>query len=161
VPSKRPTRLLLAAFVLAVAAGGTAAGILVARSGAGSTPAEGRHGVLARGTFEPVGWSTTGTAAIVRETSGLKLRLGGNFRTQPAPELFVYLARYDGERRTEWKEVGPLRRAWGTQEYELPAEAAKRLHVTVAIYCGKCNRIFGSARLAPARTAVRSSPAAS
>ena len=143
------TRLLLALAGAAVLAG-VAAGIALTRGGAENALAQGPPGVLARGPFKSLGWGTTGNAEIVRDGSGhLVLRLSSGFRTQEAPELFVYFMKYDGKRRTVWKEVAPLRRAWGKQTYNLRADAAKMLRASVAIYCGKCNRNFGAAQLAP------------
>ena len=143
------TRLLLAVAGAAVLVG-VAAGIALTRGGAENALAQGPPGVLARGPFKSLGWGTTGSAEIVRDGSGhLVLRLSSGFRTQEAPELFVYFMKYDGKRRTVWTEVAPLRRAWGKQTYDLHGEAAKMLRASVAIYCGKCNRNFGAAQLAP------------
>ena len=47
-------------------------------------------------------------------------------------------------------EVGSLKSASGTQEYNLPASAVKSLRVSIAVYCGKCNKISGAAQLTPA-----------
>jgi Electron transfer DM13 len=134
----------------AAAAGGIAVGVALTRGGAESALAQGPPGVLARGDFKSLGWGTTGSAEIVRDGSGhLKLRFNQAFRTQPVPELFVYLAKYRGKQRTEWKQVGALKRAWGKQVYNLPGLAAGDLRVSVTVYCGKCNRISGAARLHP------------
>jgi electron transfer DM13 len=138
----------LAVFV-ATALGGLAAGIVLSRGDAESALAQGPPGVLASGSFKAIGWGTSGTATVVRERSGqLKLRFSKRFATQRAPELFVYLAKYAGERRTLWKEVAPLRRAWGPQEYDLPSNAAIR-GASVTIFCAKCNKAWGAARLEP------------
>jgi hypothetical protein len=140
-------RLLLAA-IAAAALGGLALGLVLGR-GSGSALAQGRPGVVAQGKFVSVAWGTTGTATIVRNTSGrLELRLSKSFSTQRAPELFVYLARHDRGRRTEWKELGSLRSAWGAQRYLLPADAADVRGLSVAIVCEKCNKTWGAARFA-------------
>jgi hypothetical protein len=129
--------------------GGVVAGIVVARGG--SSPAQGPPGVLAKGEFRTVGWSTTGTAALVRDGSGhLKLRLSKSFSTRRTPDLWVYLARYEHGRRVEWKDVGELRRPWGPQEFDLPAGAAHEVGASVVIFCGECGRASGTARLEPA-----------
>lgn len=138
--------------VVAAALGGLAAGIVVARGGS-TAGAQGAPGVVAEGAFRSVGWGTTGTAAIVRDGTGrLKLRLSSSFTTQRAPELYVYLVRYRDGRRVEWKQVAPLQRAWGRQEYNLSSDADGETGASVAIYCGKCNKISGLARLSPARS---------
>ena len=133
--------------------GGLTAGIVVARGG--SSRVHGSPGVIAQGKFRAVSWTTSGTAAIVRDASGhLKLRLSKAFGTRRAPDLWVYLARFKGGyahgRRIEWKDVGALRRPWGRQEYDLPADAAREIGASVVIFCGECGKISGLARLAPA-----------
>jgi hypothetical protein len=148
-------RLLAATLAVAVLAG-LAAGIAVARGG--SKPAvKGPIGVLSQGTFRTITWGTTGTASVVRDTSGhLKLRLGKGFNTRRGPDVWVYLAKYEGSvwtgKRVEWKLIGQLRRAWGRQEYNLPAEAA-RPGMSIAIFCGECGRLSGIAQLAPVHAA--------
>ena len=145
----RKRRLLPAVLAVAVV-GGLAAGIVVGCGGSASARAQGPPGVLAQGKFRSIGWGTNGTASIVREASGrLQLRFSGDFQTQPAPELFVYLAKYVGGRRTEWTQVAPLRRAWGRQAYDLSSVMARDLRVSVSIYCAKCNRAWGEAPLRP------------
>jgi hypothetical protein len=142
-------RLLLAA-IGAAALGGLALGLVLSR-GSGSALAQGRPGVVASGKFFSVAWATNGKATIVRQPSGrLELRLSKTFTTRQAPELFVYLARHEGGRRTEWRELATLRRAWGTQRYSLPAEAADTRGLSVAIVCAKCNKTWGAARFAAA-----------
>lgn len=134
-------RLFAAAFV-AVALAGLAAGLLTSRgSGAGRA----RPAVLSSGRFVSRGWSTTGRATIVRLGDGsVRLRLR-DLRTQPAPELYVLLARPGGNggRQT----VAALESARGNQEYRLPSDVASSPRRTVLIYCAKCNRVWGSARL--------------
>ena len=150
----RKPRLLVTILVVAVL-GGLAAGIAVARGG--SKPvSKGAAGVVSQGSFRTITWGTTGTASVVRDTSGhLKLRLGKSFTTRRGPDVWVYLAKYEGSvwngKRTEWKLIGHLRRAWGKQVYDLPAEAA-RPGMSIAIFCGECGRLSGIAQLEPAVT---------
>jgi Electron transfer DM13 len=150
--SRRPR--LLATIVVAAALVGLAAGIAVARGGS-KTAAGGPAGVVSQGTFRTITWGTTGTATVVRDTSGhLKVRLSKSFTTRRGPDVWVYLAKYEGSvwrgRRVEWKLIGHLRRASGRQEYDLPAEAA-RPGMSIAIFCGECGRLSGIAQLEPAR----------
>ena len=144
----RRTRVLAAVLATAVV-GALAAGIVVARGG-GTTAAlaKGPPGVVATGKFRSVIWATIGTAAIVRDGSGgLTVRLSKTFRTQAAPELYVYVARYERGRRTAWVRVAPLRRAWGAQTYDLPAKAAIAPDISVTIFCEKCNKVWAVADL--------------
>lgn len=152
--SRKP-RLVLPILAVAVL-GGLAAGIAVARGG--SNVSHGPAGVVSSGTFRTITWSTTGTATVVREASGhLKLRLGKDFNTKRGPDVWVYLAKYDGSvwrgKRVEWKLVGRITRAWGSATYDLPADAAKP-GMSIAIFCGECGRLSGLAQLAPARPAT-------
>jgi hypothetical protein len=147
-------RRLLLAVIGAAALGGLALGLVLGR-GSGSALAQGRPGVVATGKFVSVAWGTDGTATIVRRPSGrLELRLSKTFATQQAPELFVYLARHEGGRRTEWKELATLHSASGAQRYSLPAEAADTRGLSVAIVCAKCNKTWGAARFATANRAA-------
>ena len=153
---ERP-RLLLAALG-AAALIGLALGLALARGGTESAFAQGPAGVIARGKFISVGWGTTGSATIVRDASGhLTVRLSKSFSTQRAPELFVYLARHEGGRRTEWKVLASLKSAYGAQSYTLPSEAADARGLSVAIVCAKCDKTWGVARfhaVSPARSAA-------
>lgn len=149
--SRKP-RLFVALVVVAVL-GGLAAGIAVARGG--SNGAAGPPGVLSSGKFRTVTWGTMGTATVFRDAKGhLQLRLGKDFNTRRGPDVWVYLAKYEGNiwrgRRVEWKLVGHLRRAWGRQLYDLPADAAKP-GMSIAIFCGECGRLAGLAQLQSVR----------
>jgi hypothetical protein len=137
--------------VLMAAAGVAVAVVLLTRGGPESALAKGPAGVVASGSFKSVGWATSGTATVVRDGDGhLRLRLSKSFRTREAPELYVYLARFEGEHRTMWKQVGELKSAYGSQSYTLPTAAGPG--VTVSIYCAKCNKEWGVAALRAAGT---------
>lgn len=147
-------RRLLLAVIGAAALGGLVLGLVLSR-GSGSALAQGRPGVVATGKFFSVAWATNGTAKIVRQPSGrLELRLSKTFTTRQAPELFVYLARHEGGRRTEWTELASLHSASGAQRYRLPVEAADTHGLSVAIFCAKCNKTWGAARFVTARRAA-------
>ena len=149
---RRP-RLSLAVIVTAVIAG-LAAGLLVGRGSSGSALAQRSPRVLATGEFRSITWNTEGTTSLVRDSSGdLRLRLSSSFMTKDAPESFVYLAKFDGQQRTYWKEVGTLKRSQGAQQYAVSSDAASIPGLQVAIYCGKCNKISGLAPLAAVRSA--------
>ena len=132
------------AIALLAAAALTAAGVGIAFGrGGDDARAQGPARVLARGAFETVSWSTTGTATVERTASGrLILRLSRDFRTQRAPELFVHL----GSTRM------PLKRASGAQTYVLSGRADPR--EPVVIFCEKCNKAWGEAKLRPTRAAA-------
>jgi hypothetical protein len=43
----------------------------------------------------------------------------------------------------------PLQRAWGAQSYRLSHAGARDLDATVQVFCEKCNKAWGVAKLAP------------
>lgn len=132
-------RLLLAALGLAVAAG-LALGFTLTRGGPENALAQGPAGVLARGTFKTVTWATKGSVTVERNARGrVVLRFSRDFDTQRAPELFVHM----GKKRFA------LQRAWGSQTYVLASADAATLHSTVEVFCEKCNKDWGVARLHP------------
>src|SRR2546429_1912397 len=121
---RRRPRLAYAVIATAAVAG-LAAGLLVGHGSSGSALAQGPPRVLAQGKFRSITWSTLGTASLVREPSGdLRLHLSSSFMTKDAPESFVYLAKFDGQQRTYWKEVGTLKRSQGGQQYAVSSDAA-------------------------------------
>ena len=142
----RRSRRLLAGALLAAAAGGLVAALVLPRTG-GAAP---KPGLVASGAFRSVGWGTHGQATIVRERSGgLVLRFGPRFHTQRAPELYVYVGRYrSGRGTTGWSRVAHLQSATGAQEYGL--HAVPPAGSSVMVFCAKCDRIWGAALLTPA-----------
>lgn len=129
---------------LAVGASAFVAGLLVARGGDAATAA-GPPGILAAGNFTSGAWGTHGRAAIVRGSDGsLKLRFT-RFQTQKAPELWVLLQPQGaaGAKR----QLARLQHPWGSQEYDLPGDVAQNPLQRVIIFCAKCNKVWGSARL--------------
>jgi Electron transfer DM13 len=144
------SRQRVAIGVAAVLVGAAFAGGLLVGRGSSAEPAvKGRPGVLARGEFTSVEWSTRGRASIVRKNDGtVVLELRG-FQTQQAPELFVLLEPLAGGSR---RLVDELKSAWGNQNYVLSPKLASNLQQRVVIFCGKCNKVWGYARLAPVRT---------
>lgn len=137
------TRLLLTA-VAVVALAGLAAGLLVAR-GSGAS-AQVRSGVIASGSFHSVSWGTRGRASIVGENGKAVLQLR-SFQTQKAPELWIVLEGKEGV--TSRRQLTHLNRAWGNQDYALPAAVAAHPPARVLIYCAKCGKVWGYAQLQP------------
>jgi hypothetical protein len=143
MPISRPRRLTIA-LVGAAVLGGIALGFALTRGGTESALAQGPPGVLARGTFKTVSWGTTGSATIERDASGhLILRLSPDFRTQKAPELFIHM----GKKRMA------LQRASGSQTYVLSHVGDPTLRATVQVFCEKCNKAWGEAKLRPTHAA--------
>ena len=139
------TRLGLAALAV-VAVAGLAAGLVVARGSSG--PGHVRPGMIASGSFHSVSWSTRGRAEIAGNADGSPvLRLRG-FQTQKAPELWIVLEGKGGV--TDRRQLSPLRRWYGNQDYSIPVDVARHPPARVLIYCTKCGKVWGYAELAPA-----------
>jgi hypothetical protein len=138
------TRLALAALA-AVALAGLAAGLVVASGSCGSGHVQ--PGMIASGSFQSVSWSTRGRAEIVGKADGSPvLRLRG-FQTQKAPELWIVLEGKGGV--TDRRQLTPLRRWYGNQDYSIPVDVARHPPARVLIYCTKCGKVWGYAELAP------------
>jgi hypothetical protein len=133
------SRLLLTGVVV-IALAGLAAGLLVAR---GSSAAV-RSGLIASGQFHSLSWTTRGTAAIVGRNGRAVLQLRG-FQTQKAPELWIVLEGKQGV--SSRRQLTPLQRAWGNQDYVIPADVAAHPPARVLIYCTKCGKVWGYAPL--------------
>lgn len=134
--------LALAALVAA------AAGLAVA-SRSGAADATDRPGIVATGSFGSMAWPTEGTAAIVRRPDGrvvLELR---DFRTHPAPELWVYLVpfRAPGGGIAGGRKIDRLQRVSGAWTYSLPLEAASLAHPTIVVWCSLCKKPWAAAEL--------------
>jgi hypothetical protein len=144
---KRMSRRRLSVTALAVISlAGLAAGLLLARGSGAEPVVKGRTGVLASGRFTSIEWPTSGKAMIVRKADGsMKLELR-NLQTQEAPELFLFIAPTNGS-GGERRKIADLRAVTGNQEYNLPADVARNLHQAVIIWCGACNKAWGSAHL--------------
>jgi hypothetical protein len=134
------SRRVAAGLLAAGAVTGAALGLAFGRGESKGPLSDGPAGVLARGEFKTVSWGTTGSAAIVRDASGhITLRLSRDFTTQRAPDLYIHM----GSRRM------PLERAWGTQSYSLSHADARVLGAAVTVFCEKCDKAWGVAKLAP------------
>ena len=139
VSGRMRSRRVAAALLAAGAVTGAALGLAFGRGESKSPLSDGPAGVLARGEFKTVTWGTTGSAAIVRDASGnITLRFSRNFTTQRAPDLYVHM----GSRRMA------LHRAWGAQSYRLSHADARVLGAAVTVFCEKCDKAWGVAKLA-------------
>jgi hypothetical protein len=143
---------LLLALIVAMAGGGVAGGIALAKGDAGKTP--GPAGMLARGKFHTVTWGTTGSAIVERDSSGkLVLRFDRAFSTRQAPDLYVYLDQRDPRKnhgnRGKNLLVSGLKNSIGGQRYNLPASAAGMTGYLVEIYCAECDKTNAFAQLSP------------
>jgi hypothetical protein len=139
----RPVVTALAVVALA----GLAAGLLVARGT--SAPVRVKTGMIASGSFHSVSWATKGRASIVGRDGRAELELRG-FQTHKAPELWLVFEGRGGV--TSRTQLTHLNRAWGDQDYPVPAAVAAHPPSRVLIFCAKCGKVWGYAQLRPART---------
>jgi hypothetical protein len=128
--------------VVGVAFAGLAAGLVVARGG--STPAV-PVGLITRGEFQPISWTTRGTVSIVGRPDGKAVLQLRHFQTQRAPELWIVLQYAQGI--TSRKSLTNLRQTWGNQDYVVPGRLAANPPTRVYIYCAKCGKPFGYAQM--------------
>lgn len=103
---------------------------------------------VAEGAFFSIAHSTEGTARIVETGGGTVLTLTG-FRTDPGPDLYVYVApgRTSGEAVDGATRLARLKGNVGNQQYELPAGLDLRGGATVTIWCRAFSVPFGAAQL--------------
>ena len=123
-----------------VALAALAGGLLVGR---GSASERVPSGLIASGSFQSVSWTTRGRASIVGENGRAVLRLR-DFQTQKAPELWIIL---QGKAGTGSRQLTNLQRAWGNQDYALPASVAANPPARVLIFCAKCGKVWGYATM--------------
>jgi Electron transfer DM13 len=142
-----PRKRLMLVALAAVALAGLAAGLLVAR---GSASVRVKSGLIASGSFHSVSWGTRGSASIVGKDGRAVLQLR-NFQTQKAPELWIVLQK--GPDVTSRVQLTHLNRAWGSQDYDVPASFAAHPPERVLIFCSKCGKVWGYAPLQTVRRA--------
>lgn len=139
-----PLRTLAA--LLAVGLAAAAAWVAVGRGDAALEPTS------LRGSFDGLTHPTDGTATVTTRADGKRVLRLARFRTQPAPDLYVYLvagARPGGD-VTGGARIARLRRSLGDQSYVLADDVELGQRATVVVWCEKCSAAFGMALLRPA-----------
>jgi hypothetical protein len=103
----------------------------------------------ATGSFRSLAHETSGTARVVESGGSRVLTLTG-FRTDPGPDLFVYLVpgRVSGGDVDGGTSLGSLKGNVGNQQYALPAGFDLDGGATVVIWCRAFSVGFGAATLA-------------
>jgi hypothetical protein len=102
------------------------------------------------GTFTGLAHPTEGVARIVQTGGGPVLTLT-SFRTDPGPDLYVYVSpsRVSGEDVDGFTRLARLKGNVGNQQYELPPELELSQGATVVIWCRAFSVSFGAAQLEP------------
>jgi hypothetical protein len=104
------------------------------------------------GSFVDIAHATAGTARIVETASGDSVLTLTAFRTDPGPDLYVYVAPGHGSGRDVdgATRLARLKGNVGDQQYALPPGLDVSAGATVVIWCRAFSVPFGAARLDPA-----------
>lgn len=105
---------------------------------------------LLEGTFFDLAHPATGQARVVETGAGPVLTLT-EFRTDPGPDLYVYVLPgiEDGRDVDGGTRIARLKGNVGNQQYELPADLELSSGATVVVWCRAFSVAFGAAQLHP------------
>jgi hypothetical protein len=106
--------------------------------------------VSLEGSFASLAHPTEGTARVVEEADGSRVLTLTGFRTDPGPDLYVYVvpgAAPDGD-VDGGTQLARLKGNVGSQQYALPAELRLGDAATVVVWCRAFSVAFGAAALA-------------
>jgi len=100
---------------------------------------------------DPIHWAD-GTASLVDMGDSVFIQLDDNFRSGPAPDLYLYVANqrvYD--ERSFWDaetiEVAKLKSGSGAQFYELPVDLNSENHIELVVWCKRFGAYIGAVTL--------------
>jgi electron transfer DM13 len=119
---------------------------------AGEAPASDRprNVLLARGRFEPVAHSVTGTATAIRRAAGGNVLTLTGFEVDNGPDLRVYVVAGPARDESEvedFEDLGALKGNKGDQQYDIPAGLDLGRYSTVVIWCRAFSVNFARAPL--------------
>jgi hypothetical protein len=100
--------------------------------------------IIFKGSFQNAVHPTSGTAKVITQENK-KLLVFENFRTDPGPDLRVYLATSTSP--TDFVEIGTLKASSGNFSYELDSNINIEQRNHVLIWCKRFSVLFGSAKL--------------
>jgi electron transfer DM13 len=106
--------------------------------------------LVARGRFEPVAHSVSGTAMTIRTNSGGHVLTLTNFEVDNGPDLRVYLVAGPARDESEvddFEDLGALKGNKGNQQYELPRGLDLERYTTVVVWCRAFSVNFARAPL--------------
>jgi hypothetical protein len=105
---------------------------------------------LAQGSFRSLAHSTEGTARIVERAGRGRVLTLTAFRTDPGPDLFVYVVPglSDGRSVDGGTRLAALKGNVGNQQYALPSEVPVG-PLTVVVWCRAFSVPFGAALVEP------------
>lgn len=104
---------------------------------------------LVEGTFFDLAHPAEGTARVVESSRGARVLTLTGFRTDPGPDLYVYVrsGESDGEDVEGATRIARLKGNVGNQQYALPPKLDVASGATVVIWCRAFSVAFGAARL--------------
>jgi hypothetical protein len=120
---------------------------VVGGDAAGERP---RNVLLARGAFESVAHSATGTATAIRRASGGNVLTLTGFEVDNGPDLRVYLVAGPARDESEvedFEDLGALKGNKGDQQYDIPRGVDLGRYSTVVIWCRAFSVNFARAAL--------------
>ena len=120
---------------------------VVGGDAAGERP---RNVLLARGAFESVAHSATGTATAIRRASGGNVLTLTRFEVDNGPDLRVYLVAGPARDESEvedFEDLGALKGNKGDQQYDIPRGLDLGRYSTVVIWCRAFSVNFARAPL--------------
>ena len=100
--------------------------------------------VTPKGAFANGAHPTSGTVSLVQAADGTRSLAFKDFKTDPGPDLRVYLA--EDRQAKNFVEVALLTKS-GTFSLPLPADAKPEQRKFVLIWCRQFSVLFGSAEL--------------
>jgi electron transfer DM13 len=106
--------------------------------------------LLARGSFESVAHSASGTASTIRRASGGNVLTLTSFEVDNGPDLRVYLVAGPARSESEvddFEDLGALKGNKGDQQYEIPRRLDLDRYSTVVIWCRAFSVNFARAPL--------------
>jgi hypothetical protein len=109
-----------------------------------------RNVLLARGRFESVAHSASGTASTIRRARGGNVLTLTSFEVDNGPDLRVYLVAGPARNESEvddFEDLGALKGNKGDQQYELPRGLDLDRYTTVVIWCRAFSVNFARAPL--------------
>jgi hypothetical protein len=121
--------------------------VAAGEAAAGERP---RNVLLARGAFEPVAHSVTGTATAIRRGSGGDVLTLTGFEVDNGPDLRVYLVAGPARDESEvddFEDLGALKGNKGDQQYDIPRGLDLARYSTVVIWCRAFSVNFARAPL--------------
>lgn len=101
--------------------------------------------IILTGSFTSNAHGTSGTAKIVRETTGKTFLIIENLRTDNGPDLRIWLS--PNNNASPYQEVGLLKAVSGNFSYELAASINYTGNNRVLIWCEDFSVLFGHAVL--------------